>query len=395
MRSLLTLSFLRELSEGERNAPPKTIPALIIIMFLLGGLGLSQLTSSFGKTIVSESLNTYFEDTSLNYYTLTEESLDDFDEYFLDNLMIEIKIIPLTELNEERIEIAFETAFLKSIDTLTSTLLSRFNEIDESIVLDDLKYLELYNAVMFSFSNLVEPDFDFYDVEMLVGHLNDSDYLNIILTGNDPNNLYDVALSSERNLYRLKRARTSSATYLKTLMTNEDIVNTLLLQFEDLGITEEVYLSFGFDELGLVNIANTAILTYQARIDYEISMADPNEDILIIKDRLKANISANFLASLPEEMTSMLSGMEDQDMYASTMISMYYKIVGMLVAIVYIIMVSVLCEYGIWLYTYTYFRYVTNRHCGICLFYSISIDSINNTISSKQTTHCGSDSRDK
>lgn len=314
---------------------------LIVIMLLLGGQGISNLTSTFSETVVYESLYTKFEDASLNYYTLTEESFYDFDIIFLDELMIEIKNIPLEEISEERIEAAFEVSYLRSLNYLNETILFKINEIDNTITIDDDLYLELSNAIMFGFSNFVEPTYDHYDVKALVEHLTVLDFIEIITTQKDPLNLYDVANSSLRNIYRLDRSQNSSATFLKILMTSEEFINGLLIQFASLGISNETYLSFGFNEDKLVDIANTAILTYRARIDYEISKANADDDLSLIKKTLKLDISANFLSSLPEELTDMLGGIKNQDMYSSTMIGMYYTIVGMLIAIVYIIMVSV------------------------------------------------------
>jgi len=136
-------------------------------------------------------------------------------------------------------------------------------------------------------------------------------------------------------------ARAGSTNFLVTAATSENAINTIINGLSHLGITKEMYNSFGFDEEGLRDIATTAILTYQARIDYEIAKAGDDANHALIKQQLKATITKTIFAALPDTISNMVSEMGEQDMYSSTMVAMYYKIVGMLISIIYIIMASV------------------------------------------------------
>src|SRR5690554_4998410 len=74
---------------------------LVIIMFLIGGEGMGTLTSSFTETIVYDELESQYENMSLNYYTLNDDILYDFDKLFLDFYIEEVKENPYVTPSEE------------------------------------------------------------------------------------------------------------------------------------------------------------------------------------------------------------------------------------------------------------------------------------------------------
>ena len=115
-------------------------------------------------------------------------------------------------------------------------------------------------------------------------------------------------------------------------------------------ITEDIYDTFGFDYAGLKSLSNEAILTYQAILDFEISKIDRDdysseEEYLRKIDEARAlvqdDITLTLITILPEELSESLKEMEDYDVYTMTVGNMYFKIVGLLIAIVYIIVVGI------------------------------------------------------
>lgn len=307
---------------------------LVIIMFLIGGEGMGTLTSSFTETIVYDELESQYENMSLNYYSLSDDVLLELDQKFLYYYLDEF------EKNPTDIEGAFEKALKSSNDYIYLNLLEKMQTIDSTIVLDDDKYNELLFSVMSTFGVLYDYGMENY-LPPLLAHLTDDDYQELLISGIRPENLYDEVYTKSRNDLRGSFARTSSTNFLVTAATSEDAINIIITELADLGITKEIYDSFGFDEEGLRDIATTAILTYQARIDYEIAKAGDAADHALIKKELKSTITKTIFAALPDTLSNMVSEMGEQDMYSSTMVAMYYKIVGMLISIIYLIMASV------------------------------------------------------
>src|SRR5690554_977565 len=127
---------------------------LVVIMFLVGGEGLGKLTKSFTETIVYEELSSKYENSSLTYYTLTDETLYDFDKMFIDNYIIEIKENPFVVPNEE----TFMNVSLKTFMEINSTLINRIKEFEPTIELDDIRYQELSSAILLSLSNSIIND---------------------------------------------------------------------------------------------------------------------------------------------------------------------------------------------------------------------------------------------
>src|SRR5690554_5712656 len=214
---------------------------LVIIMSIIGGEGMGKLTSTFTETIVEENLKSNFENASLNYYTLTEDTLEDFDLLFIDNFVLELKEKPFVEPNET----TFTNAFLKSIEVTNEKMLSRLEETYPNITVDDDLYIELSSAIMLAFSeDLMESN---YDVYSLISHLEEADYIDIWTTQNIPANLYEVYNSEHRETYRLTRAKNSSSTFLAISMTDEVAINKIIESLSDYNINREIYDSFGFD----------------------------------------------------------------------------------------------------------------------------------------------------
>src|SRR5690554_2570327 len=104
---------------------------LIIIMFLIGGDGMGSLTTSFTETIVYDELESQYENMSLNYYSLSDDVLLEFDQKFLDFYLNEF------EKNPTDIDGAIEEAANSASIYVKENILSKMQTIDSTIVLDD------------------------------------------------------------------------------------------------------------------------------------------------------------------------------------------------------------------------------------------------------------------
>lgn len=321
---------------------------LIIIMSLTGGEGLVSLTSSFAETVVYEELSSSFESSVLNYYSIGTESLEEFDRAFLEGFYLEIQNKPGIQPTEEDAK----GAYIYAIDKLNAKADSLIELVEKLPEDEEIIYLELLGSVYFAlnpneeFSETYE-EFEAnsapnpYDIEQLVSEITPSTLGYIWLNQAVPENYYDIVFSKERDDYRKDRTLYSNAIFLAGNMSTEEAILEILSRLDTALITREVYDGFGFDYDNIKYIARSALLTYQARYDYEMSLANTPEEKEAAILELKQSITANFITSLPESIRNVLVDMEEQDLYASTLVSMYYKIVGLLISIIYIIMASV------------------------------------------------------
>lgn len=180
----------------------------------------------------------------------------------------------------------------------------------------------------------------YYDFMSLIAHINDGD-IDTYLT------------SEERSDYRERRAEECAAIFLAGNMTKPEAVETLMNALSDYGVTKEKYESFDYTYNSIKHMASTAIVTYRGRLEYEIDLLCEqyeagefeNEDAYLSavtdkKEYLTENISASFLSTLPREVSDALEEIGQMDLYSLIVGSIFYKLAGLLLPIIYMIMAS-------------------------------------------------------
>lgn len=330
---------------------------LIIIMMFSGGDGLGSLSSSFAETFAKEELTSNFQNTTLNYYNVSHEPLKDFDQAFLDGYINEIESHPFIAPTEESIS----NAYLYALNAYQTSVGIIINQMNETYTPDTDEYNELLGASMMSLNpNGVMGETyeqyeigstpETYDIMSLIASIDQDEMMAIWMGGSAPSDLYDVANQNERVQYRHHRSRVASIIFMAGNMTTPEARQMIIDSLADAKIKPEVYDSFGFSYDHLKVIGNNAILTYQARLDYEISQLDMNEfvteaeyllKVLEIKTELQKSITASLMTKLPDTLSQSIGDMDQNDMYAMMVASMYFKIVGLFLAVVYIIVVGI------------------------------------------------------
>lgn len=179
-----------------------------------------------------------------------------------------------------------------------------------------------------------------YDFMSLVSHISSGD-IDTYLT------------SDERNAYYRSRAEEGAAIFLAGNMTKTEAVETLMDTLADYGVTKEKYGSFGYTYDSMKYMAQTAIVTYQGRLEYELDLLGEQYEtgefeneaaylraIADKKESLADEISTSFLSTLPEEVSDALEEIGQADLYTLIVGSIFYKLAGLLLPIIYMIMAS-------------------------------------------------------
>src|SRR5690554_2807861 len=309
---------------------------LVIIMGLLGGEGIGTLTTTFTETIIEEQFTSNYQNTSINYYILTNDSLEEFDSKYVEGYLIELNQNPMPT-PEEMVTMG-ERAYVYALDAMQVRLNSDMEVLVPEIT--ELQRNEYLGVVMFSLNpgaqfNEMYESFEVgstpldYDVQTLT--------MKILTPGE---NIQAYLTSDERSDYRFNRSKYGNAIFLAGTLNTDEALEEIKEVVETYGVSFERYLDFGFDYEGLKYLANSAILTFEARVDYEISQ-NPELSKLEVINNLKADMTASFLTSLPENISEMLAGYGEQDMYTQVLSSVFYKIVGVLISVIYIILASI------------------------------------------------------
>lgn len=159
--------------------------------------------------------------------------------------------------------------------------------------------------------------------------------------------------SDERREYTEKRAEGSSAVFIAGNMTKSESIDSLTEALSSYGVTKEKFDSFGYTYAPVKNMAETAIVTYRGRLEYELELlldekadgafATEEEYIKALdekKEDLQSDISQSFLSTLPEQVSDALEEIGQADLYTLIVGSIFYKLAGLLLPIIYMIMAS-------------------------------------------------------
>ncbi len=159
--------------------------------------------------------------------------------------------------------------------------------------------------------------------------------------------------SSERSDYRASRASNGSSIFLAGNMVKAENVTALIDALAEYGVSKEKYDSFGYTYDAIKHLAKTSIATYQGRLEYEIDLlkeayengafqdeAAYTAAIVQKKQALSADISSSFLSTLPSAVSEALEEIGKADLYTLVVGSIFYKLAGLLLPIIYMIMAS-------------------------------------------------------
>ncbi len=245
-------------------------------------------------------------------------------------------------------ENAVSLAYAAACEDLQEYLLSK--AADSGYAEDSAEAQETVGTVLYTLNpNGMFDDFymengesvpEDYDIFSLISHISAGDG--------------DAYLTSqERADYRTGRAEEGSAVFLAGNITKPEAIETLLNALADYGVTEEKYESFGYDYDSVKHMAMTANVTYRGRLDYELDLLAEeyeagkfdSEDAYLAavserKDTLASEITTSFLSTLPEAVSEALEEIGQADLYSLIVGSIFYKLAGLLLPIIYMIMAS-------------------------------------------------------
>ncbi len=177
-----------------------------------------------------------------------------------------------------------------------------------------------------------------YDILSVVNNLaNKDEYLNC----------------AERVEYRKDRAQNIAALFLAGNMSEDSNADKIIKELESFGVDKKKYDSFGYDYDNLKHLSCTAVITYRNRLDYEMQLlADKkaagefateqeySDAVLAKAAELKSQVASSLLSSLPDKVSEALEEVGKADLYTLIVGSIFYKLAGLLLPIIYMIMAA-------------------------------------------------------
>lgn len=241
-------------------------------------------------------------------------------------------------------------AYMQAVTDLQEYVYDKALAINVAYTRDSAEAQEILGSVMY----VLNPNgmFDDFYVKYEGEAPADYDYMSVIAhiqTGD----VAEYIASDERTELRNARAESCSAMFLAGNMTEESNVKKIVDELSTYGVTMDKYNGFGYTYDSIKHLANTSVITYRNRLDYELGLladqyaegkfADDAAYAKAIEDKtaeLAADVTSSLLSALPSEVSDALEEVGKADLYTLIVGSIFYKLAGLLLPIIYMIMAS-------------------------------------------------------
>lgn len=310
---------------------------LACVMLISGSDNIGKTVTAVEDTIIDKEITAAMEVRAINYYENEVDGMTKFDELFLGNIADE------TAKNPTNPQTVFVSAYTKSCEQIQDYVLAKALAVNPAYTAESNEAQEMLGSVMYAINPNGMFD-DFYSSHEEAIPENHAQPLMSHCLGGD---IATYLQSEEREQYIADRSEFCSSVFLAGNITKQENVDKMLKELSNFGVTLEKYESFGYTYGNVKKTAVNTVITYRNRLDYEISLlsGDLSESeyaakLAQIKKELSGDIAASLLASLPEEVASALEEVGKIDLYSLVVGSIFYKLAGLLLPIIYVIMAS-------------------------------------------------------
>lgn len=304
---------------------------LSCVMLISGSGNISKTKEAIQNTIIDGELESSIKKKAINYYEIGSSAMEHFDVVFLKEYQTAYtKALSGGAPAEQAASAAFMSAFASAAEELkTSYCPKLISELGYEAESDEAKEVQ---GLIFCTLNPLQEDgtymFDSFYQERGEAAAHYTDLLSKITEGTH---------TEEREKYVMN----SAAAFLAGNMTDEDNIQAIMDALAEYSVTREQYIEFGYtDYEHLKNISKSAIVNYRANLEYRLNNLKDGETAESLKEELKKEVTDSLLASLPEEVSDALDEIGQMDMYGILVGSIFFKMAGLLLPIIYMIMTS-------------------------------------------------------
>lgn len=342
---------------------------LSCVMLISGSGNLGETKNAIQDTIIQEEVEASFETRGLNYYGFESKYLKRYDQLFADELSKTAPDVFTREFIASGMDktVAAQKTLAQvapaagqnaaaalqaevAADVIAADKKTHENEVGyKPITADSAAVKEAVGVTLFAISPDAE-DFKLYtdvitanDKKFTPSAYVDNEYLASMLTAvlgeklESNEGVINNYLQSRYNDID-SRAEVYSTKFLAANMTTDAAKNALLDALSSYGVDEAKYDSFGYDYAQIDRISREAVITYRNRYDYEVNELGKTPEEA--NKNLYTEVASSLLAALPEEVASAIKEVGELDLYSLIVGSIFYKLAGLLLPIIYMIMAS-------------------------------------------------------
>lgn len=296
---------------------------LSCVMLISGKGGTSEIIEGISDTIIVSEIDTSLEKSAINYYQIVDGGLETFD-------------------NSLKSSGSKETA-ISSLNDYLNALITNMNIASDSTQAQELKGIMFYSLNL-DFNADGENDYDaFYTSLGETAKSYDTDTLS-------------SSSDKERREYRQNYAKETVAIILAGNTTNTESVNAMVNALASYGVTKESYSKYSYEvttESGSVNksryvgedgysfikkMSIDTINSFSSRLNYDVDVL--GKDKQTASAEIMGDLTQSFLSNVPKDVSSALEELGKLDMYGLVVGSVFFKMAGLLLPIIYMIMVA-------------------------------------------------------
>ena len=319
---------------------------LACVMLIAGGSSISDTKNAIQDTIIEGELTSQIESRSINYYTTSDKALEFFDDRLIANITVSLDSEEANKAYQDAIAqgMGFSEAYQLKIKTgveigYKQSIIELMEYKDKLIAesgysKDSMEAKEIEGLIFMTLNPMVSEDTYMFD-EFYINNGEEAPRYDIL-------GLLDSSLTMEkREMYRKDYAFTNSSIFLAGNLILEENVEKILLQLSNYGVTFQKYEDFGFTDYSKIkNIASTALVDFRANFAYRMENIQDGETEASITEELTKDITSSLLASLPREVSEALDEIGQSDLYGTLVGSIFFKMAGLLLPIIYMIMTA-------------------------------------------------------
>lgn len=333
---------------------------LACVMLISGNGNIGETKNAIEDTIIQKEIDAAIEERAINYYSLSDSALTTFDKEYIAafdkaEYLRTVAALMAGGKSESEAKTAAASKYY-GVAALKVNFAAEQKAVDLGYGDDKEKTQEIVGVSMFALNpELIEEGsktlynaylgktediLDAYDVTSLV-----------VYAMQDKGEEYITSV--ERRDYVSTRAEKAGANFLALNIVSEEAVDEMIKTLSSYGVDRAKYDSFGYNYENVKKLARNTVITYSNRLEYELSELEKKyaaggfaseEEYKAAAEKTNADlikaISGSLLDSLPSEVSDALEDVGQADLYTLIVGSIFYKLAGLLLPIIYMIMAS-------------------------------------------------------
>lgn len=333
---------------------------LACVMLISGNGNIGETKNAIEDTIIQKEIDAAIEERAINYYSLSDSALTTFDKEYIAafdkaEYLRTVAALMAGGKSESEAKTAAASKYY-GVAALKVNFAAEQKAVDLGYGNDQEKTQEIVGVSMFALNPELIEEGSKTLYNAYLGKTED------ILGAYDVTSLVVYAMqdkgeeyitSIERRDYVSTRAEKAGANFLALNIVSEEAVDEMIKTLSSYGVDRAKYDSFGYNYENVKKLARNTVITYSNRLEYELSELEKKysaggfaseEEYKAAAEKTNADlikaISGSLLDSLPSEVSDALEDIGQADLYTLIVGSIFYKLAGLLLPIIYMIMAS-------------------------------------------------------